>query len=481
MADAAAETESGLRPGFELAGRYRIGCELGRGGMGVVYEAKHLALGCEVALKTLHPWMLADRDAVARFTREARSAASIGHPGIVQVFDLATDQGITFLAMERLRGEDLRQRLERSGALSIARVITLGRELAQAIAAAHQRGVLHRDLTPRNVFLATDDLGNECVKVLDFGIAKLTESLSGDGVSESLPPFGTLMYMAPERIAGTPADARVDVYAIGALLYEALTAAPPFAVRPYAELALKIALESPARLRALRPEAPAPLIAIIERAMHKDPRKRWDSAQELANALLALSPVPTEISARRPELSAATFGKGRRRTFLIVAASALLLGGLAASTTRSRPGPRGEIAGDGAIAARAKTADPPRPSVTARAIPPAAAEPSRLPLPQDGVAAPRSQRVRVTSHPAGASVAVNGGLACRAPCWLEMPAQGGAVLRARLTGHQSVERRLRGAPPEAIELQLRPSEASGIAEQASPVVFAPLPPLLPRR
>jgi len=278
-----------LPQGLELAGRYRIGRVLARGGMGVVYEAEHLALKREVALKTLRPDLLHDREAVARFVREARAAASIGHSGTVQVFDLATDRGITFLSMERLRGEELSARMARLGALPIKSAVTIGAELAEAMGAAHARGVVHRDLTPRNVFLARDAAGREVVKVLDFGIAKLIESRLRSSTTQPQQVQGTLAYMSPERIAGeSAADPRIDVYAIGAILYEALSGLPPFSATSYPQLAMKISFEPLVPLRTRRPDVPLILASLVDRALHRDPDQRWSNARQLATALLEL-------------------------------------------------------------------------------------------------------------------------------------------------------------------------------------------------
>ena len=449
-----------LPRGFELAGRYRISGELGRGGMGVVYAAHHLTLQREVALKTLHPRLFADPLAVERLRREARAAASIGHSGIVHVFDLGIDQGIAFLAMERLYGEDLRQRIQRVGALPIVQVLALGRELSQALAAAHQRGVLHRDLSPRNVFLASDDLGNECVKVLDFGTAKLTESLYGD-MSDSQQGFGTLMYMPPERVAGAAAGPTIDVYAIGALLYEALSGHSPFESCPLPELALKIALDSPVPLLTLRRDCPAALIAIVEQAMDKDPAKRFASAQELARALLQLNldagasgeAVPDECTLDTAFAVAPGRRMQTRRRSMFAPTAVLALATLAGAATFATSAPR--PASSDVHARRRRSAAPSETRQPERTAP----APSGDPAPADANA------VRPLA-PALVPAAAPG------PGLRMVTLQPGAAIEAN-------GRRLDRAPRR---------RARNVPELASPVPapvpvsppLAPLPPLLPR-
>jgi serine/threonine-protein kinase len=480
-----------LATGSELAGRYRIRSVLARGGMGVIYDAEHLALKCDVAIKTLKPVLLADPDAVARFTREARLAASIGHPGIVTVFDLASDQGITFLAMERLQGEDVRNRLLRTGPFAIVDVVRIARELADAIAAAHERGVLHRDLSPRNVFLH-EAFGRKSVKVLDFGIAKLTEPRLAEGSTQSQQVVGTLLYMAPERLAGDPAvDARVDVYGIGAILYEATSGEPPFNARTYSELVLKIALEQPLPLQARRPDAPAALIRVIERALHKDPSARWPSVSALAQALAqldvtdavgercedAIGELHATVTSPRPQLP-----RPQRNAFasprLVATLLAACLSVALALAFAHQPNAQAERA-TSATRVRAQPARPAEPLATRTGLGMVVASPVRLPDSARSAAAtsePAPRQLAIITIPAGALVSA-AGATCTAPCSIRVTTTP-LTVQARLPSFRTARRRVASAVPERLVLRL---------ERASPqpdrsrggVARDPLPALLP--
>ncbi len=275
-----------LESGATIAGRYRIERVIGKGGFGVVYRATHVQLGRSVALKVLLPNYSDNDELVMRFIQEARSAAAIGHPGIVEVFDLGQDEGRAFLAMEMLDGEELAERITREHPLSEATVAHIGAEIADAIAAAHDHGIVHRDLKPENVFL-TRRGRSEVVKILDFGIAKLLHGASGN-ITKTGQLFGTPRYMAPEQFRGAAElDHRADIYAIGTILFQALTNQLPFDAESYPELVLKIMADRPPAIARFRPDVSAELIGIIERAMAKAKEDRWQSAHELAGALEA--------------------------------------------------------------------------------------------------------------------------------------------------------------------------------------------------
>ncbi|HMI90568.1 MAG TPA: serine/threonine-protein kinase, partial [Polyangiales bacterium] len=278
-----------LAPGTLIANRYRVTGLLGRGGMGAVYDAEHIELGRQVALKTVLPQEGQSEHVSARLIREARAAARIGHPGIVDVFDLLEHDGITFVVMERLHGEELHQRIQREGRLSVGFALRMGIEVAGAIAAAHAHGIIHRDLKPRNVFIARDGRLGVVFKVLDFGIAKLTHDIDLRLATFSGHVVGTPAYMAPERLAGAShVDGRADIYAIGAMLYEALTGRPPFEAKSYPELVLRVSSEQPRPLVERRDDVPLALSRAVARALSKDPNARQNSADELADELTAI-------------------------------------------------------------------------------------------------------------------------------------------------------------------------------------------------
>gem|GEM_PF-808442 len=295
-----------LEAGDIVADRYRILGMLGKGGMGAVYAAEHIELGKIVALKMLLPTYSKDVEVVARFMREARSAAAIGHPGIVEVFDLGRDGAHAFLAMEKLEGEELYERIKRVRALPVAWVARIGVELCEAMGAAHARGVIHRDLKPQNVFLVRRGEDLEMVKVLDFGIAKLIDAdRPGAALTKTGQVFGTPLYMSLEQMrADKGVDARTDIYSIGAMLYEALSGSPPFSADSYMALVLMVVGEEPVPLASLRGDLPEGLAAVVAHAMAKDVNNRYSSAAELADALRPFAAPIARPSDCAPSLDA---------------------------------------------------------------------------------------------------------------------------------------------------------------------------------
>lgn len=276
-----------LTPGEVVAGRYRVAELLGAGGMGAVYRAEHVELGKVVALKVMLGAAAGSDQALARFINEARAAARIGHPGIVEVFDLGTEEGRAYIAMELLAGEELEERIERVGPLPLADVVRFGCEIADALSAAHGHGIVHRDLKPANVFLATRGRQHDIVKILDFGVAKLVEDAS-DVKTKTGSVLGTPLYMAPEQLQDSKqVDARADVYAIGGLLYAMLTGRPPLDGNTLHELFFRIVTVAPPPPSASRPEVPRWLDSLVCRALAKRPEDRPVSAAEVLTALEA--------------------------------------------------------------------------------------------------------------------------------------------------------------------------------------------------
>jgi serine/threonine protein kinase len=263
--------------GQVIDGRYRIEKLVGEGGMGRVYLAEHVEIGRRVAMKILHPVYSHMPDLVERFRREARAASRIGHPHIVDVTDSGrTREGSVYFVMEYLEGVDLGTVIEREGAIDIRRALRVTTQICRALAAAHNAGIIHRDLKPENIFLTMRDSTSDFVKVLDFGIAKSTEAervwsrrLTSPGMA-----MGTPEYMAPEQAAGKPADERCDVYAVGAILYEALTGVAPYEGDNFMEVLTKKAMSEPVPVQQLRPEVPEAVAALVLRAMARDPEER---------------------------------------------------------------------------------------------------------------------------------------------------------------------------------------------------------------
>jgi serine/threonine protein kinase len=266
-----------------IDGRYKIRALIGEGGMGRVYEAEHVEIGKRVALKILHPVYTRTPEVVARFRREARAASKIGHPNIVDVTDSGTTpDGSVYFVMEFLEGVELASVID-NGPMEVARALNIGAQICRALAAAHGVGVIHRDLKPENVFLIVREGTTDFVKVLDFGIAKSTEleEQRKERLTHPGMAMGTPEYMAPEQAAGRPADARSDIYAVGAILYEMLTGSPPYDGENFMEILTKKATQEPLAPRVIRGDLPEVVERVTMRALSRDPADRPPSMESL--------------------------------------------------------------------------------------------------------------------------------------------------------------------------------------------------------
>jgi hypothetical protein len=267
-----------------LAGRYVLERLLGKGGMGLVFEARHVTLGRRVAVKVLRPEYARDDEAVARFHREARAAALAGSPHIVEVIDFGfSEEGGAYLAMELLDGEDLATIVRREGALAPARAVAIVRQVAEALAAAHARGIVHRDLKSGNVFVTPGDR----VKVLDFGVSKVLDVGGGASFDTAQGTVvGTAHYMAPEQAHdGRGVDARADLYSLGCILFEVLTGTLPFEGASPVEVLYKQVHESPRRPSSVRSGVPQALDGLVLKLLSKDREHRPRDARAVLEAL----------------------------------------------------------------------------------------------------------------------------------------------------------------------------------------------------
>ncbi len=263
-----------------LAGRYRVGARLGGGGMGEVYEAIQEDLGRRVAIKVMSGPFANDPDLLQRFQREARAVAALGHPHIVSVTDFQDNPGEPpFFVMERLVGESLGDRLERDRSVEGTRIARVGEQVLSALAAAHEAGLVHRDVKPDNIFLCRTDTGDDLVKLLDFGVAKVAEE--GGRLTTTGAIVGTLAYMAPEQARSEAVDGRADIYALGACMYHALTGRPPYDAPTAARLLAMLANTEPPPIDALRPDVDPVLRNIVARAMARDPGARYSTARAM--------------------------------------------------------------------------------------------------------------------------------------------------------------------------------------------------------
>lgn len=275
-----------------LGGRYALKRKLGEGGFGIVFEAEDERLGKRVAIKMLAPRLANQAAALERFRREAMAAGRIGHEGIVNVTDLDQDpDGTYFVAMEYLSGTDLASAIGRDGPFSPVRALVIAIQAARALAAAHGKGILHRDLKPGNIFLIRTDFRDDYVKIIDFGMSKLTiHTLDSATLTGPGQIIGTPYYMAPEQALDEVVDGRADVYALGGILYEMLTGGPPFAGSTYLEIVykhLKEEPEPPSR-GGSRLNIPTALDHLVLRTLAKRPADRYQSMDVLADAMLDL-------------------------------------------------------------------------------------------------------------------------------------------------------------------------------------------------
>ncbi len=274
--------------GMLVEERYRVGRLIGIGGMGTVYEARREDLAdMPVALKVLHPRLAGRDDQLRRFRREAEVVAKINHANIVKIIDfVSTESGPHFLVMELLEGETLAAAISHESApFSEQRIAFVAAQVLDALAAAHGAGILHRDLKPENIFLTNISGVSDVVKLLDFGVAKLMVEDSESKLTETGIILGTPAYMAPEYARGEAPDVSGDLYALGCVMYEALTHKQPFAAANYNALLFAIQEKAPQPIREIRSDVSAELAAVIARAMSKKSSERFGSAQEMAAAL----------------------------------------------------------------------------------------------------------------------------------------------------------------------------------------------------
>jgi serine/threonine-protein kinase len=380
------------RVGQLLDRKYRIVRLLGEGGMGCVYEARHELIGRRIAIKFLHPDLALHSDILMRFRREAQAAGALESENIAAVTDFGeSEDGAPYIVMEFLVGEDLAKLLQRTGPLPIERVIDVTLQACRGLAAAHDQGIVHRDLKPENLFVLRHGDGTDLIKVLDFGIAKLQRPDAASSTRTGAA-MGTPYYMPREQARGQKdLDARADVYALGVIMYELLSGQKPYVGDGYNEILFRILTTTPPSLARLRPELPAALVSLVERAMAPEPAERIASVRELSTALTELlprvgtlpaAPAPAGTSAVAPAASTPSLTAPGAATTLPVPtkrsswgaftlAGAVVLAGLGSVAWRARraepvPAPRD-------AAARVSLAAPAQPQTSAVVEPPAVA------------------------------------------------------------------------------------------------------------
>lgn len=287
--------------GLVLAGKYRIDVRLNEGGMGAVYRGTHVLMDKTVAVKVLRPSLAADETIVARFSREARAASRISHPHAVSVTDFGeSEDGVVFLVMEYLDGKTLKEIIREMGPLPLPRVVEIIRQVGGALDAAHAQGIVHRDLKSENIMLL-NSAGPDYAKVLDFGIAKITEPTGAydPGLTAPNLVIGTPQYMSPEQCSqASEIDARSDLYSLGVIIYEMLVGHVPFTgPSPTAIMMKHLQHEAPSVLEA-RPDLPAGVVRVVQRAMAKRPDDRYQHVGDLVEDLTTASGL--EVAAVPP-------------------------------------------------------------------------------------------------------------------------------------------------------------------------------------
>ncbi len=296
-----------------LAERYRVVRLIGEGGMGQVYEAQHVNINKRFALKLLRPEIVSNAEAVARFRQEAWSASSIGHENIIEIEDFATlPSGAVYLAMEYLDGLALADRMRQEPALGFGEALDIMLQVASGLAAAHDKSIVHRDMKPENIFLA-QKYGRPLVKILDFGIAKVSGAEGNRSLTRTGTIFGTPHYMSPEQALGKPLDLRADIYSVGVIMYELFTGKVPFEAESFMGILTKHITTQPTPPRQAAPERdiPVEVEAVILRALAKEAEDRYQSMADLAAELAAIAAqLAPEVLQPRPSSQAlAQIGK----------------------------------------------------------------------------------------------------------------------------------------------------------------------------
>jgi serine/threonine protein kinase len=291
-----------IGPGTVIAARYSLVREIGRGGMSVVYEARHLTIGKRVAIKFLSPAFQEHVESIRRFQREAQIAGTIGHPNICEVHDFGITGDVEpYIVMSYLEGETLSSLLRREKVLSPPRALAIMLQVLDALVEVHRRGIIHRDLKPGNVFLEQTPRG-ETVKLLDFGISKIGSLSPGSALTQAGSSLGTPSYMSPEQITDSKTvDHRADVYSCGVMLYRMLAGRVPYEGTGMSEILVHIVNDPPPDLGREIPGVSPGLRELVGRAIEKDPGRRIASAEELKARIEALTSPPTKAAAATAE------------------------------------------------------------------------------------------------------------------------------------------------------------------------------------
>ncbi len=286
--------------GSMIAERYHVLKKLGEGGMGQVYLAEHVKMGRKSAVKVMNPGMVHDADAISRFNREAANASRINHPNVAGIYDFGeTADGLIYLAMEFIEGESLTSLVERTGALPAIRAAEITRQVAEGLNVAHDMGIVHRDLKPDNIMIAKSRDGSDCVKVVDFGIAKAAGA-ENQKVTKTGLVVGTPEYMSPEQLAGDKLDGRSDIYSLGLVTFNMLTGSLPFRGESAQESMIMRLTDEPATLATVKPDVawPAEVQMVMARALARKAADRYQDASRFGRELyMAVERMPASSAA----------------------------------------------------------------------------------------------------------------------------------------------------------------------------------------
>ncbi|MEZ4339953.1 MAG: serine/threonine-protein kinase [Sandaracinaceae bacterium] len=455
------------RIGSLLAGRYRLQSILGQGGMGVVLAGKHELTGRSVAVKLLQPGLVTDPELLQRFFQEAKAAAALNHPNVVDVLDMGTEDGTAYLILELLEGQSLHDRLDEAGTIDAKELLEILLPVMDALAAAHERGIVHRDLKPDNIFIHRDLRGRPIPKVLDFGIAKLVEKDS-EVQTRTGGVLGTPHYMSPEQAQGfKDLGGAADIWSMGVLMYECLAGMRPFEAESMPALLLQICTFDPLPLAERAATVHPAFARVVHRAISRDLSYRYAKMEELGGALLAAAreaqvvlPAafddlfpPFRETERPPRPSqpamitgplgdsrgarietdptmmadAVTPPRGSSRLPMLVGLGAALVIGVAAAAFALRSGPPPSTP----PATPAPAPEPPPPTPPPEPPPP-------LPVAPDPPPVPRIERT-LSSDPAGAEVYRGDALVGNTPYTIDVTDVPGqrVELEVRAEGHES--------------------------------------------
>ncbi len=435
--------------GRTVDGRYLIERVLGEGGMGLVYKAKHTVLGKPLAIKVLRPDVSKDEEIITRFRQEAQSATSIGNEHIIDISDFGTlPDGSTYFVMEFLEGSDLTKAIEKVGAMEPGRTVKIAKQLCRALGGAHERGIVHRYIMPDNIYLIKRGNVSDFVKVLDFGIAKVSHG-GNTKLTRAGQVFGTPHYMSPEQCAGTNVDHRTDIYAIGVILYEMACGRVPFDADNLMGILTKHLYEEPIPPHELPPpvDVPPPLEAIILKCLAKTPDHRYQNMGEMAADLEKLEQGLTpDAVLQKLERSSSAVGReptGRTKTGMNMSVGEPEEG-LPKKRSMLLPiaGVGGVLAILGIVAVIAFTqkADPVQQPIAPIATPPPVAVQTPPPVVETPPPAPTetgsttSRKIAVNSNPTGAEVFLDGVLLGNTPIDVDRP-EGTVQYEIRLPGY----------------------------------------------